>query len=117
MRSLANRSLAAISLAWQLVFCTITSGLQTLRIILRTSYAVTPGFVDYDLQPMGATATTVLASLICLTPGTTAVDVSPSRGRLRLHLLDVEQRDGTVRDIREHFEPLVRTLFERGPIQ
>lgn len=79
--------------------------------ILRRPRGFAPGFADYRFAPMGPGATTVLACLISLTPGTTAVQVDAAAGRIRLHLLDGGAEDDSLRQIRTHFEDPLRVLF------
>lgn len=108
-----KRLAAGGAILWRLFAAIARSGWQISWRILRSPRSVAPGFVEYRFAPMGAGATTMLACLICLTPGTTAVDVDAAAGRMRLHLLDV--RDGAaeaaLQEIRLLFESAVRTLF------
>lgn len=78
-----------------------------------------PGFIEYRFTPMDPAAAAVLAGLICLTPGTTAVDVDPAAGRMRLHLLDAraEPAGAALQEIRTLFEPLVRALFDKETLR
>lgn len=100
-------------IVWRLFASIARSGWQISWHILRPSRRFMPGFVEYRFQPMGPGATTVLACLICLTPGTTAVDVDAAAGRMRLHLLDAGEGAGeaALREIRVLFEDAVRVLF------
>lgn len=107
------RAIAAVRLLWRLLVCMITSGVQTVRVIVRPS-AATPGFADYWFRPMGDGGAAVLACLVCLTPGTTAIEVSPRQGWMRIHLLDCNDREASLNEIRTRFEPLVRVLFDGG---
>jgi multisubunit Na+/H+ antiporter MnhE subunit len=110
--SLARKRLAAgLALIGHFAFSSLASGFQTLRIIVSRVNTAEAGFVVYTFAPMSETAATVLASVISLTPGTTVVDIAPSEGRMRLHLLDIARSDATLREIRARLEPLVRALF------
>lgn len=113
MNSAIMRAIAAVRLLWCLLVSMITSGIQTVRVIARPSRA-TPGFADYWFSPMGDGGATVLACLVCLTPGTTAIEVSPRQGWIRIHLLDCKEREASLNEIRTRFEPLVRIIFERS---
>src|SRR5512147_3026116 len=104
MKPWLRRLRAGIVLVYCFVLAVIRSGWETTCIILRAPRAATPGFVEYSFAPMSDGAGTMLACLICLTPGTTAIDVVPRRGWMRLHLLDITQREAALREIRERFE-------------
>lgn len=109
-RRLPHRAAAVALLAWRFLAAVVSSGWQTLRIIVHPP-AATPGFVEYRFEPTSDTATTLLVCLICLTPGTTVVEVSASAGRMRLHLLDVSQDEAALQAIREEFETPIRVIF------
>ena len=112
-----KRIVAGVLILWRLFAAVARSGWQISWRILRPprdfASGFAPGFVEYRFQPMGPAATTVLACLICLTPGTTAVDVDAAAGRMRLHLLDAGKGAGeaALQEIRLLFEGAVRALF------
>lgn len=110
-----KRIVAGVVILGRLFAAIARSGWQISWRILRPARGFAPGFVEYRFQPMGPAATTMLACLICLTPGTTAVDVDPAAGRMRLHLLDASNGAGeaALREIRLLFEDAVRTLFAK----
>jgi len=110
-----KRSVAALVIVWRLSTSVVASGWHIAWRILRRPRSMAPGFVDYEFQAMGVAATTLLACLISLTPGTTAVEVDAAAGRMRLHLLDTGNGAdrAALQDIRLRFEGVVRTLFNR----
>lgn len=108
-----KRVAVLLMLLWRLPVAVVHSGWQTTWRILQSPQRLAPGFVEYAFAPMGPAATSVLACLICLTPGTTAVEVDPAAGRMRLHLLDARQGEAALADIRELFETPVRILFTK----
>lgn len=111
MKAATRRFTAACVLSLRFVVAAVRSGWDTARVILHGGRRTTPGFVDYTFVAMSDNATTLLACLICLTPGTTAVDVDAAGGRMRLHMLDLGGKDAALQEIRERFEPLVRSIF------
>lgn len=113
-----KRIAAGFLIVWHLFASIVRSGWQISWRILRGPRRFTPGFVDYRFQPMGPWATTVLACLICLTPGTTAVDVDVPAGRIRLHLLDAGDgaAEAALQEIRCLFEVAVRVLFAQKEV-
>jgi multisubunit Na+/H+ antiporter MnhE subunit len=108
-----NRIAAGVLIVWRLFAAIARSGWQISWRILRPARGFAPGFVEYRFEPMGPAATTALACLICLTPGTTAVDVDAAAGRMRLHLLDAGEGacEAALQEIRVLFEGAVRVLF------
>lgn len=109
-----KRVAVLLVLLGRILAAVVHSGWQTAWRILFAPQGLAPGFAEYRFAPMGPGATTMLACLICLTPGTTAVEVDPAGGRMRLHLLDTAGRDAALADIRERFEMPVRILFNQG---
>jgi multisubunit Na+/H+ antiporter MnhE subunit len=106
-----KRIVAGILIVWRLFAAIVRSGWQISWRILRPTPGIAPGFVAYRFQPMAPAATTLLACLISLTPGTTAVDVDVAAGQIRLHLLNASASEAALQEIRSLFEAAVRTLF------
>jgi multisubunit Na+/H+ antiporter MnhE subunit len=106
-----KRIVAGILIVWRLFAAIVRSGWQISWRILRPTPGIAPGFVAYRFQPMAPAATTLLACLISLTPGTTAVDVDVAAGQIRLHLLNASASEAVLQEIRSLFEAAVRTLF------
>jgi multicomponent Na+:H+ antiporter subunit E len=64
-----------------------------------------PGVIALPLEPMSDAEITMLASLISLTPGTLALDVSSDRRCLYIHAMYVDD----VEELKAH----IKTTFER----
>lgn len=109
-----KRIAAAIVLLWRLCASVVRSGWHVSWRILRRPRDFAPCYAEYRLAPMGPGATTVLACMVSLTPGTTAVEVDAVAGRIRLHVLDGEAVEHALHEIRIHFEDPVRVLFTKG---
>lgn len=106
-----TRPVAAITLALRFFLAVIRSGVQTTITILRPDPGMTPGFIDYEFEPMTEIGATLLGSLITLTPGTTTVDIDMEARRLLVHLLDTRGADAARAEIRSEFETPIRVLF------
>lgn len=108
-----NRWRAVLSLLVRFPLEVALSGWATAWLILRGGPTRQPGLVrlayDEGLSETGAVA---LGLLITLTPGTTTVDLDPTRRELLLHVLDLAQAEAALAAIRRHFERPVRALFE-----
>ncbi|MEO5343750.1 MAG: Na+/H+ antiporter subunit E [Gammaproteobacteria bacterium SHHR-1] len=111
-----NQTMALSHLLFNLIRGALRSGLQAAAIILLRPKRVQPGFVwlDYgDLEPGPAS---LLAALVTLTPGSTALEIDPQQRRIRLHLLDIEQAEATRAEIqREVIQPLQRLIGGAAP--
>lgn len=65
-----------------------------------------PGLDDHGLVAM--------ASLVCLTPGSTVVDIETAGRALVLHALDAADPDALVAELRARFEAPLLRLFPAG---
>jgi multisubunit Na+/H+ antiporter MnhE subunit len=110
MRPLAAGVLL-VRFAWQVVM----AGITTAWIIVRPGARPQPALVRMSLGKVDATGAAVLASLVTLTPGTTAIDIDLGRRQLLLHVLDSHAAARTVAGIRRQFERYVEVLFPERP--
>lgn len=78
--------------------------------ILRPRLAVRPGIFAYPTALKSDWEITLLSCLICLTPGTLTLDVSPDKGTLYIHAIDIEDADELVNQIRTTFEKAIREV-------
>lgn len=91
----------------------VVSGWVTAGIILGGPARLQPGFVRFRYGEIDETGAALLAALVTLTPGTTAVDLDPERREILLHLLDVRRSETVLEGIRRDFERPLRALFGR----
>ncbi len=110
-----NRLLAAALLLLRFLRAIVVSGLQTVRVILKSGL---PGgapppvaLLRVRFAPMTANGAALLGCMVSLTPGTTTIDIDMDRRELMLHVLDASDTEGLVRGIREDFEPGLVALF------
>jgi multisubunit Na+/H+ antiporter MnhE subunit len=112
------RTLTALRLLGIFALALVQSGIATIRIILSASNggpAPVAGFVRFRYASMSDRGAAILAAMITLTPGTTAIDIDPATRIMTLHLLDARGGDAAIADIRRSFEPpLVRLFGERS---
>jgi multicomponent K+:H+ antiporter subunit E len=99
------------NLAWEAV----RSGWSTARAILAADSRVHPGFARLAYGELGEGGVVMLALLVTLTPGTTCVAVDEEKRELLLHLLDVEQSETTLADIRRDFLVPLQSLYGTRP--
>ena len=100
---------AAIVLIFHFCAAMLSSGLQTIAIILRHGLrpATLPPavFVRIGFAPMNAQGASLLACMISLTPGTTVIHIDMHSREMLVHLLDQRQSAATVQTVRQQFEP------------
>ncbi len=102
---------AVVLLAVRFLRDVLVSGWVTTRIILQDPARLEPGFVRMSYGDLDETGAALLAALVTLTPGTTAVDLDLARREILLHLLDVRHAASVVAGIRKGFEgPLLAAL-------
>lgn len=102
----ARRLLAIFSLAGTFVLELLLSALSVARLAvaprLRTRLA--PAIIAFPLSAKSDAEITLFASLITLTPGTLALDVSADRQRLYVHVLTLKDKDALIRSLAEGLE-------------
>lgn len=103
------KAVVATGLFLRFLWAVVLSGIDTIKVIVRATVAPerTPraGFVRFRYAPMSDRGATVLAAMITLTPGTTAIDIDPETRIMTLHLLDLDGAEGAIADVRRVFEP------------
>jgi multicomponent K+:H+ antiporter subunit E len=69
------------------------------------------GFVDIPLELSDHYGLAVLACIITSTPGTLWVNFEPATGILTIHVLDLVDRDGWIRTIKNRYERPLMEIF------
>jgi multicomponent Na+:H+ antiporter subunit E len=87
---------------WELLL----ANFRVARDIMRPTDKMLPGVIDMPLDAESDVEITLLAALITLTPGTTAIDVSDDRSVMYVHSTNVPRGDieAACRDLKEGFE-------------
>ncbi|MBY0333442.1 MAG: Na+/H+ antiporter subunit E [Acetobacteraceae bacterium] len=87
------------------------SAVDVMRATLSRRIEVRPGIVAVPLRLRSAAGVTLLADMVTLTPGTTALHVSRDRRTLYVHAMDAADPDAVRRSIAERLEaPAMRVL-------
>lgn len=68
-------------------------------------------FVNYSITLEHPLAITILASTVSLTPGTVSADISDDKCTLLLHILDTDDPQQVVAEIRERYETPLLEMF------
>lgn len=108
--------LIALGLLLRFVFEVLRSGVATAWLIVRPGPRVNPCLVRMPYENLDDWGVSILACMLTLTPGTTAIDVDSERRELLIHLLDDSDVEGALAGIHHSFELPLRRLFpERRP--
>ncbi len=107
--------LVAVGLFLRFLWAVVISGIDTIRVILRSTFAPDraprAGFVRFRYAPMSDQGAALLAAMITLTPGTTAIDIDPDTRIMTIHMLDADGAESAIADVRRTFEPPLVKLF------
>lgn len=109
-----RRLAVAVTLGTVFLWQVIVAGTTTAWLILRPGVRPSPALVPMLYEGLSPTGAVVLACLVSLTPGTTAIDIDPGRRRLLLHVLDGRAAEEAIAEIRRRFERRLRVLFPEG---
>lgn len=106
-----TRLLAAIELTLRFTWQVVVSGVTTARIILVPRLGANPVVARFRYAHLDERGAAILACLITLTPGTTALDVDLARQELLLHVLNGSGLPEAAASIRHEFERPLQRLF------
>ena len=82
------------------------------RLVLAGPRALHPAFVVVPLELRNELAVSLLANIICLTPGTVSARLAQDRRTLLIHALDCRDAEQLVATIKTRFEAPLREIFE-----
>lgn len=92
---------------------TMRSNLAVMRLLLRFGRRRHPaGFVHVPLEVRDPNALAVLATIVCITPGTAWAELSLDRSMLLLHVLEVHDAAAIAADIKQRYERPLMEIFE-----
>jgi multisubunit Na+/H+ antiporter MnhE subunit len=106
-----SRFQAALILLWRFASALLLSAWTTSVIILSAGDAPRRGFARLDYEDLDEAGVMLLAAMVTLTPGSSTVDIDTERRELLLHVLDTEDIDSTLSDIKLKFLHPIRMLF------
>ncbi|KGQ70649.1 hypothetical protein OA57_04565 [Chelonobacter oris] len=106
---------AALQLVVQFFWLMVKSGFATLFLIiklqLKRKQSLRDRYVSFEIPNSSETGLAVLGCLISLTPGTTLLNIDTIRRKMLLHILDSDQTDEVIQEIRQKFIPHIVILF------
>ena len=92
---------------WELIY----ANLRLARDVITPHYSMSPGIVAVPLDATRDSEIMLLAALINLTPGSVALDVSPDRGHLYVHVMYMTDPEAARAEIKNGFERRVLQLL------
>lgn len=92
----------------------LVANLIVARLILAGPRVLRPAFVVVPLQLTDKLTISLLANIICLTPGTISARLSSDRRQLLVHALDCADPQQLVETIKLRFESPLKEIFEGG---
>ena len=107
-----SRPLVALRLVIVVLYDILIANLIVARLILGPVSALRPAFVQIPLQLQSPYAISALASMITLTPGTVSANLSADRRTLLVHVLNVDDKEALVAEIKQRYETPLKEIFE-----
>jgi multicomponent K+:H+ antiporter subunit E len=102
---------AALRLAGVFLYDLVVANIAVARAVLGPMSRVQPRLVRVPLDMDDPAATTLLAGLVTLTPGTVSVDIDRPARTLTVHMLLVADEQEAVRQIKARYEARIREIF------
>lgn len=85
----------------------LVSGIAVLIEVIRPRIKVRPGIIRLDTELKTDFEITLLACLICLTPGTLTLDVSRDGSTLFIHAMNINESEDLAAQIKNSFEKAI----------
>lgn len=104
---------AALKLVFVFVRELIASGITVMRQILRPKINVAPGIFRIDTDLEGDVEITLLSLLICLTPGSVVMEVTPDYKSLYVHAMDIPDSKNSVLKSQKIFERAIKDVTRK----
>lgn len=95
-----------------LIWDIVIANLRVARLIISPNAKLRPAFIAVPLDIEGALPITLLASTISLTPGTVSADVSEDQRWLYVHVLDMDDEQALIKEIKTRYEAPLMEIFE-----
>lgn len=89
----------------------VRSNLHVARLVLGPEARLKPGWVWVPLDLTNIHGITALASVITLTPGTVSAELSDDRRYLLIHVLDLQDPQALIDEIKIRYEAPLREIF------
>mgnify|MGYP001170023061 FL=1 len=104
---------AAFKLVYVFVRELISSAITVIRQVLRPKINITPGIFRIDTDLKGDVEITLLSLLICLTPGSVVMEVTPDYKSLYVHAMDIPDSKNSVLKSQKIFERAIKDVTRK----
>lgn len=101
----------ALSFSLRVLTDIVVANWSVSRLVVGPIRNLSPAFVEVPLDVRDPFAATILASIVSLTPGTVSIDVDQNHWVLKIHALDVPDREALVRQIKWRYEKPIREIL------
>lgn len=91
----------------------IASGILVMKHILKPKVNVKPGIFKADTDLESDIEVTLLSLLICLTPGSVVMEVTPDKKTLYIHCLDIPESKPAVLKSKKIFEKAIKDVTRK----
>lgn len=104
---------AVLRLALAVAVDTVRSNVAVARLLLAPGRRRHPaGFVHIPLDVRDPNALAVLATIVCITPGTAWAELALDRSRLLLHVLELDDAATVIANVKRRYEAPLMEIFE-----
>ncbi len=104
-----------VSFALLVLYDIVIANVHVARLVLGRRDRLRPAFVEVPIEIRDEFVLAVLSSVLSLTPGTVSAGLSPDHSRLLLHVLDLEDADDLVAQVKTRYEAPLLEIFECSP--
>lgn len=106
-----RRPLTLLRLFGVFLYDVVVANIAVARLILAGPQGLQPAFVTVPLELRNDLGISLLANIICLTPGTVSARLSADRRSLIVHTLDTDDPVQLVADIKARYERPLLEIF------
>ena len=107
-----HKPLKIIRYFFVLLFDIVIANVRVAQLILKSNRGLRPAFVALPIDLKGDLPITLLASTISLTPGTLSAEVSEDKSWIYIHVLDLDEEQELINEIKARYEAPLREIFE-----
>lgn len=108
----ARRYLPLLRLGLVFLWDVVVANVRVAALILNPWRDPRPSWILIPLDIEDAYAVATLANMITLTPGTLSAKLTPDRLELLVHVLDTDDPEGEVHNIKRRYELPLKEIFE-----
>lgn len=106
-RGLGRAARFSLVVLWDIV----VANMVVARLILGPPGRLRPAYIEVPIALEQPLAISLLASIVSMTPGTVSSDLSDDRQRLLVHVLDTDDADALVAQIKARYERPLAEIF------